>query len=387
MRLGSMQRFTDGRWEFYNPVHIVFGVDTLRLVGEFVDGSHVLFLTTSGFAKRGLTDEVAGMLGSSLVEIVDNIEPNPELAQLERLVEDLRHMDFDTIVALGGGSVIDTAKVISAVLPRIGKGFSLRAHLERNAGELTETGIPVVAIPTTAGTGAEVTPFATVWDLGAKKKYSLSGQGLFPKVALIDPSLTLTLPREQTLISGLDAVSHAFESIWNRNATPISIMYATEALRIAMPTLPLVVEDLGNLEHRTKMLQASLFAGLAISNTRTALAHSISYSLTLNYGVPHGLACSFALPAILRFNAEEDDGRLSGLARSLEFSSVQDLFQYVSLFLDRLTAQRMLSEYVDSDLEELKGKTLEMVSSDRLDNNLRKAHREDLLGIITVSLF
>ncbi len=385
MRLGSMQRFTDGRWEFYNPVHIVFGVDTLRLVGEFVDGSHILFLTTSGFTKRGLTDEVAGMLDSSLVEIVDNIEPNPELAQLERLVEDLRHMDFDTIVALGGGSVIDTAKVISAVLPRIGKGFSLRAHLERNAGELTETGIPVVAIPTTAGTGAEVTPFATVWDLGAKKKYSLSGQGLFPKVALVDPSLTLTLPREQTLISGLDAVSHAFESIWNRNATPITIMYATESLRIAMPTLPLVVEELGNLEHRTKMLQASLFAGLAISNTRTALAHSISYPLTLNYGVPHGLACSFALPAILRFNAEEDDGRIGEVVLCLGYSTPDEFFKAVADLIAKLGVRNRIREYVVYPCE-LEDGIDDMLGSGRSANNLRPVNNDDVLSILRDSV-
>lgn len=375
----------DGRWDFYNPVRVFAGVDVLHLLADVVKGSRILLLTTSGFSKRGVTNKVSDMLGQSLIEVVDGIEPNPELARLESLAQELRYVHCDTIVALGGGSVIDTAKVISATLPRIEGGFSLRAHLENNLGDLTEPGIPVVAIPTTAGTGAEVTPFATVWDSDAKKKYSLSGPGLFPGVALVDPGLTLTLPREQTITTGLDAISHAFESIWNRNATPITIMYATEALRIAMPTLPMLVDDLDNLQHRTKMLQASLFAGLAISNTKTALAHSISYPLTLKYGVPHGLACSFALPAILRFNAEEDDGRILKAALYLGCETVDNLVEYLGKLSTYLDVRGLLGQYVIHS-SQIGNDVSEVLASVRASNNLRAASKDDVLSIIESSL-
>ena len=108
----------------------------------------------------------------------------------------------------------------------------------------------------------------------------------------------------------VDAISQGFEAIWNRNATPVTTMYATEALRIALSTLERLAMDLDNVRLRADMLRASTFAGLAISNARTALAHSMSYPITMHYGVPHGLACGFTIPAILRFNSIADDGRL-----------------------------------------------------------------------------
>jgi len=162
-------------------------------------------------------------------------------------------------------------------------------------------------------------------------------------------------------------------------------MYATESLRIAMPTLPLVVDELGNLEHRTKMLQASLFAGLAISNTRTALAHSISYPLTLNYGVPHGLACSFALPAILRFNAEEDDGRIREVVLCLGYSTADDFFKAVADLIAKLGVRNRIREYAVYSCE-LEDGIDDMLGSGRSANNLRPVNNDDVLSILKDSV-
>lgn len=371
-------------WGFHNPVRLIFGTGRLKDLPEFIKGRRVLLITTPGFTRRGVTDRVRKLVGSSLVRIVDTVGPNPELDDLEQTARRLQGIHAEVIVAVGGGSVIDTAKVISAVLSTTGEGseaFSLRKHLETDGGKFDGVGIPVIAVPTTAGTGSEVTPFATVWDSVTGHKYSLTGPRLFPEVALLDPSLTVSLPREITIAAGLDAISHAFEAIWNRNATPITSLYATEALRIAMPVLEQVTGDLDNVYLRAEMLRASMLAGLAISNTRTALAHSMSYPITMHYGVPHGLACSFTLPAILLFNAEVDDGRLHRLALDLELKSVDELHVYVARLLDRLGVERMMAKHVDSagKCEEL---VAQMYTPGRSDNNMRPVNHHDLKGIL-----
>ena len=139
-----------------------------------------------------------------------------------------------------------------------------------------------------------------MWDTEAKTKYSLARDTLYPETALVDPLLTLGLPRGITVSTWLDALSHALESIWNVNANPVSTSLAEVAAREVLDALPLLARDLGNAELRQRLSRASLFAGLAFSNTRTALAHALSYHLTLHHGVPHGVACSFSLPMVMR---------------------------------------------------------------------------------------
>src|SRR5690606_14532428 len=131
------------------------------------------------------------------------------------------------------------------------------------------------------------------------------GPGMFPAVALVDPDLTRSLPESETVSTGLDALSQGLEAWWNRNAGPVTDAFALRAARLALDTLEPLVADLGDPVLRTAMAEASLLAGLAISGTRTAVAHSISYPLTLRFGIPHGLACGFTLPVILEYN---DDG-------------------------------------------------------------------------------
>lgn len=371
-------------WMFHNPVRLIFGIDYLSNLPELVREKRVLFVTTPGFTRRGITERVRRLVGPSLVYVMDTVRSNPELDDLERAAQVLHKVSAEVIVAVGGGSVIDTAKVISAILTVERQPFSLRSHLKNSGGELASSGIPIIAVPTTAGTGSEVTPFATVWDSVTRRKYSLTGANLFPQVALLDPQMTVSLPRTQTIMCGLDAISHAFESLWNRNATPITTMYATEALEIAIPTLELLATDLGNIYYRAEMLRASTLAGLAISNSRTALAHSMSYPLTMYYGVPHGLACSFTLPAILQFNSEVDDGRLYELALSLKFHSVDEMYEHVKQLFDVLGVKSMLAQYVRS-VNQLEDLVQQMLTPGRADNNLRLAGYDDLVEILKES--
>jgi phosphonate metabolism-associated iron-containing alcohol dehydrogenase len=285
-------------WTYSNPVRIEFGVDSFDKLNALI-GNRTYALVTYGepvFAEleRRLNDAA----GPSVLTIRD-VAPNPDYrlltAQTARFATLGRQPEV--IVALGGGSVIDSAKVFAAA----GGDFAIvRTFLETQQGAERLSAIPIIAVPTTAGTGSEVTCWGTVWDETNGKKYSLARPSLYPTHALIDPRLMLGKPQLLTISTGLDALSHALESIWNVNNNPVSANHAVAAARGVLDVLPRLAGDLGNLELRSRMAQAALFAGLAFSNTKTAIAHSLSYPITLHHGVQHGIACSFSLPMVLR---------------------------------------------------------------------------------------
>ena len=287
-------------WSHFNPVRVSAGCldDLLHHVPPC---RHILLVTSHGFTRRGVTARVQTLLSGRRVTVFDEVRPNPDLKDLDAATAALRPAGIDAVVGLGGGSALDAAKALAVTLAN---------PLERPLDHVLRQGashewvgrLPMTAVPTTSGTGAEVTPFATVWDHTDHKKYSLAGPHMYPTSALLDASLTLSLPPEETLHTGLDAISHALESLWNHHRTPVSSIFAMRALSLAVDALPGALEAPGDIVRRRQMQEASLLAGLAISQTRTAIAHAVSYPLTSHFGVPHGLACSFTLPILLEAN-------------------------------------------------------------------------------------
>lgn len=291
-------------WCHYNPVRVKAGVGLSRCLGEYVPEGPVLLLTTAGMERRGVIAALMSHIAPKMEWTIRFVASNPDIDMLDNLASQLSGYSFSAVVALGGGSVIDAAKVISVLL--MIKGDQLLHQSLRNDQVLDFTnGLPVICLPTTSGSGAEVTPFSTIWDSTNKKKYSLGNDALFPSLTILDPELTLTLPWQETLFSALDASSHALETLWNRYATPISAGLALQALQKIIKNLPLVQSNPLDIAARSQLQEASLLAGLAISQNRTALAHSISYPLTAHFGVPHGLACSFTLPALIQWVTRE----------------------------------------------------------------------------------
>lgn len=355
----SLEGLTPG-WKNYNPVRVFAGAGSFSKLRGFVPASgDLLLVTTPGFERRGLVCQVRELIGEDRLAVFDEVVPNPSLDQLDEAIGRFFRKPLSGIIALGGGSAIDSAKVLSVAIPA-----GLARPLERifRNGESQRWGsrIPVVAIPTTAGTGAEVTPFATIWDQAHGKKFSVTGDLVFPEWAVLDPALTTTLPRDETLYSALDAISHALESLWNIHRTPASRIYAVEALKSANKSLVRTLENPQDLVGRAELQRAALFAGLAISQTRTAIAHSISYPITTRYGVPHGLACSFTLPVLLSRYLEA----LTGVVpeRPL-FVEILELLQRLEL------CDRELSKYLSREqLRELPRLKTEMITPGRSDN-------------------
>jgi alcohol dehydrogenase len=285
-------------WKYGNPVQIEFGIDSFNKLSDLI-GARRYALVTYG---EPFFDELAGRLEKTAgapVLIIKDVAPNPDYRLLAEQTGRFAELERqpEVIVALGGGSVIDSAKVFAAAGGDFGK---IRTFLETQKGAEQLSAIPLIAVPTTAGTGSEVTCWGTVWDEANGKKYSLARPNLYPTHAVIDPRLMLGKPQLLTISTGLDALSHALESLWNINNNPVSANHAVLAARTILDVLPELVRDLGNIELRSRMAMAALFAGLAFSNTKTAIAHSLSYPITLRHGVQHGIACSFSLPMVLR---------------------------------------------------------------------------------------
>jgi phosphonate metabolism-associated iron-containing alcohol dehydrogenase len=285
-------------WKYGNPVQIEFGVDSFNKLSELI-GARRYALVTYG---EPFFDELVSrleMTAGAPVLIVKDVAPNPDYRLLADQTARFAELEWqpEVIVALGGGSVIDSAKVFAAAGGDFGR---VRTFLESQKGAEQLSAIPIIAVPTTAGTGSEVTCWGTVWDEANGKKYSLARPNLYPTHAVIDPRLMLGKPQLLTISTGLDALSHALESLWNVNNNPVSANHAVLAARTILDVLPKLVRDLGNIELRSQMAMAALFAGLAFSNTKTAIAHSLSYPITLRHGVQHGIACSFSLPMVLR---------------------------------------------------------------------------------------
>lgn len=284
-------------WQYHNPVRILFGAGSFAELEKLI-GNRPYGLVTYPDAFFGeLSAQVQQKAGAPVV-LINDVEANPDYRLLADQISRIAQAEEPEVwVSLGGGSVIDSVKVFAAAN---GDFANIKNFLETSTGADRLSATPIIAVPTTAGTGSEVTSWATVWDEVSGNKYSLNRQNLYPEVAVIDPELMCSKPLELTVSTGLDALSHALESLWNVNANPVSATHAVAAAREVMDVLPKLANDLRNIELRSRMARASLCAGLAFSNTKTAIAHSLSYPITLKYNVQHGIACSFSLPIVIK---------------------------------------------------------------------------------------
>lgn len=333
-------------WTYHNPVRIMAGNSSLAQLPSILAGRNCLLVTFPEAQSLGLVERMRSLIGDQLHGVVDCIQPNPDVQWLAPLHEQVQrdHADVPCIVALGGGSAIDAAK---ALICHTASGqFADLLTVLQQGGQL-EPGPhkALIAIPTTAGTGSEVTPWATIWDQAEGKKYSLHQSFTWPEAAIIDADLMTSLPVGATLASGLDALSHALESIWNVNRNPVSLSLAVQSAKRVIATLPALMQDLGNPQLRAAMAEAALLAGLAFSNTKTALAHSLSYDITLLHGVPHGIACSFSLPLVLEMALGADAEVDAALLSIFDATTPSVAVQRLSAFLQNLGVETNPSHY------------------------------------------
>lgn len=282
------------KWHYGPFPRVYVGPVDIKEIKQIVEHRKVLILTSKSFLNSETLNKILTTV-TFLKSQVELVSPNPTWIDINRHKSKLGDFMPDVILALGGGSALDTAKILSIAM-----------HIE---SQLSDPGtrsqltfetrtVPLILIPTTAGTGAEITPFATIWTEDGSGKTSIETAEMIPDFIFLDATLLSTLSPEQLLYPGLDAVSHAVETLWNKYQTPVSSRWAKQSLELSIKCLPSILAGNRSTETLTDMLLASNMAGIAISDSHTAIAHSISYPITSKYGVPHGLACSFTIPSI-----------------------------------------------------------------------------------------
>lgn len=236
---------------------------------------------------------------------IKEVDANPTQISIIRSLQQIGNKKIDVILAFGGGSAIDLAKGISAFHNNDRNNvYSVEeiTAIIKNKSYVDGKFIDIIAVPSTAGTGSELTQWATIWDENKSGKFSIDAPGLKPKKAIIVPELTLTVPKEMTLATGLDAMCQAIEAYWSKHTNPIVQDIAYRAVELVIQNLRKSLDNPNDIGFREKLCRASVLAGLAFSQTRTTACHSISYPLTMLYGVPHGLAVALTLDAVAKIN-------------------------------------------------------------------------------------
>ena len=304
---------------YYNPVKVIHSDSWWTTCEEQIESLDIQKPLVVTFPEGRKWLDLNAKFPSE--QIFHEIEPNPTFTLAQDIINISLRGDFDGVLAIGGGSVMDTAKCALAAL---GTGQVQLAELLTFSDPFSHR-VPAIFIPTTHGTGSEVTMWATLWNMESLTKHSLSHPDLYPDVAVLDPALTLTLPLDVSLSTTLDALSHSFEAIWNKNANPTSTRYSIDAIVTILEQVPQLKNRQADQEVRMKLLNAATTAGMAFSNTKTAAAHSISYPLTLYYGVPHGIAASISLRPLLDLNGSAIQPELKEIYRLTNLNGLEEL--------------------------------------------------------------
>lgn len=322
---------------FRSAKQVVFGVGVRAQVGEHASvlGSHALIVCgRSSLRESGTLDELREHLGSAGIaaSVFAEVEAEPSLATVDRGREVLAARRCDVVVAAGGGSALDVGKAVAA----------LADHPEPVAHgiEIAGLGAPCIALPTTSGTGAEVTPNSVLTDTKTGKKASIRGHALLPEVALVDPELTVSCPPAQTAYSGLDALTQAVEAYVSTGANPISDPLAEDAARRIAGSLPQAVADGSDLQAREEMALGSLLAGFALASARLGLVHGLAHPLGSLYHLPHGLVCGALLPHVIEHNIDAARERYRHLAQVLGVGdSAEELAGWTRGLVEELGAE------------------------------------------------
>ena len=357
----------------HTSVKVSRGAKKIELLRDEISSYNSLIVTTEGALIRDTSSQIISSISNSFTEVITDIRPNPDIDHLDKIINEFRGRDIQHIIALGGGSVIDAAKIFSATL-NLNIENILSSHFRQKKEITWNNFIEITAIPTTSGTGSEVTPFATVWDNRNGEKYSYFSEEVLPRSAFLIPELTLSLKEEDTIFPALDALSHSLESIWNVKSNPKIRKISEKSIELIVKNLPLVISEPSNLEAREILQISSLLAGLAISETKTAIAHSISYPLTNKCGVPHGLACSFTLLALI--NLLESSGKT--ILRN------DDIKVQLIHFLKSLKLDEKIISYVTKN--EILKLIPEMFNPERAKNFVIPLSHGDIKDIIEASV-
>lgn len=375
-------------FEFFVKSDITFGRDSVKELSKVVKGykaKKVMLVYDAGVKFAGIADTVLENLKTADVEIVifDKVIPNPTNEIVEEAAKIAKNEKVDTFVAVGGGSSIDLAKAIDVLMTNPGP-IGRYGGIGMVENEL----LPLIAIPTTAGTSSEITNVSALIDTEKVLKYVVIDNKLVPSKVIIDPEFTKTMPASVTASTGMDAITHAVESYISNMATPLTEFHSLQGLKIIYSNLPTAVKDGSNMEAREQMMLGCVITGFGFSNANLGLVHGIAHTLSAHFQLAHGMANATVLPYVMAFNAESCPEKMVELAKAIDLPVTGNIDTDKYLLSDELL--KLTKELGIKTLSEqgIKEEDFEMLAEDVLHepvlgfNPRQNITKEDILGIL-----
>ncbi|MCU6712906.1 iron-containing alcohol dehydrogenase [Paenibacillus sp. J5C_2022] len=377
-------------YRFQTASSVVGGSHSIRRLNELMAAlhspSHVLILTQPSMIRLGHIDTMTRQLDTMRIawHVHDRVMREPTLDSIYDICDEYSGHSFDALIGMGGGSVLDATKLLATLLvERIPPARLLQS------GAVCRRGLPMALIPTTSGTGSEVTPNAIVTLPEEELKVGIISPFFYPDIAILDPVLTLDLPQSITAATGMDAFTHALESYISNKANPISDMFALEAIRLISSSLLPAYHHARSLEDRERVLLGSAYAGMALSAAGTAAVHALAYPLGGSFNVPHGVANSMLLTHVMNFNLDAIEDRLIPVAAAMGYherggdtqSPAAWVLEQITHWTKEMEIPQSLTPFgaKPADLERLTAAAAKVTRL--LNNNPKPLHTSDIAAI------
>lgn len=367
---------------------VFFGNGAIHNIAELIENHQpgcICIFTDKGVVQAGLVDQVKEVLAGPEVIVFDDVEAEPSVSNVMFAANKIAAYNPDMLIGLGGGSAIDVSKIVSILLKF---GGEIRSYM--GIGNIPGRGIPTVMIPTTAGTGSEVSKYAILNDKEAGTKLGAVSRYLVPDYAIIDPGMTLTMPRSITAATGCDAFIHAVEGYLATNSTPITDLLALEAIRLIFDNLPIAFARGDSIQARYNMAYGSFLAGVVLNHAGGSSSHALGYPIASEHHMPHGVACMLTFIEVLEYFAPCSHEKFSQMAQAIgiptEMSSAMEISRSV------ISEIRNMAEYLemsfklsDFDVERSKyesyAKSVVANQQRLLTNGPRQLNEKDIIKI------
>ncbi len=344
--------FMENQFDFFMPTKVCFEAGISKKIDKYIKGENILIISDPFLYQSGVAKQIGDSMSGKKVAYFSEVEPNPSCESVDKAAEVARSINADCVIGLGGGSALDVSKIVSCLVTNEG---SIYDYYSGGSKTLTKRQTTLICIPTTAGTGSEVTNVGVFTNKKAGIKMPMVTNEFWPDYSVIDSELTYTLPAAVTASTGMDAFCHAIEAYWNKASQPICDMLAMGAMKLILENIRTAYSQPSNKDARAAMIKASLIAGIAFSQTRTTGIHALSFPLTTEFGANHGTACSITLPAFIKISGEQAKDKMQELIKFLGFQSIYEFAYGIEELMESMKMPIRLHEIgvKEADLEHI----------------------------------
>lgn len=379
-------------FQFLLSTKIILGKDQLNSLGDQlaeINAKKIMIVTDKGLIKAGIVDKVLDIIKRNNIDyyLYDEVIPNPTINVVDEAAAICKNENCNVLIAIGGGSAMDTTKGISVMATNEGSSYDYLDGRGESKKEISNDPLPIIAIPTTSGTGSEVSFYSVLTDPETKIKDSISSHKIYPVAAIIDPVLTKNLPSFITACTGLDVLGHALEAYTSTIDNSMTDLFALEAIKIVFNSLDEAVNS-GDIEARVNMSYASMLAGIAMSHCGATIPHALGCPLTGHCGMPHGLAVGILQIPMLEFNKEVLQDKVKNVLKYMDedINNIDEgqyhtyLINKIKELMKKINIEEAVNKYVMDE------KSIDLMSKDAIIHgctliNPKKISIEDIINI------